>query len=260
MPRKAPPKSLKRIARAKPLEAYIPKQSILATSAVSAPAEPQRSSKPTTKDTDKKSFSEKIYEKFQNAIAQNKPHFPVGGREVYFPHAKIVLLRPSAKHTPYQAKFAVPRYFNKLDLRDYLYHVYGLRALSVTTQLLWSRWTRDNIMKPRYRTTQTKKMTVEMEDPFLWPEPVTSAQRDEKFNLSLERELRKYGEDAFRVGSDALKPPRAFGGIVGPYVPPASPYLPKKITRQMLNKKAAAETHVERQRDVDLVKQHLGFK
>lgn len=72
--------------------------------------------------------SEKIYKWTKAGIEQGKEHFKVGGNKVYFPKARIILLRPNAKHTPYQAKFIVPKSFNKLDLRDYLYHIYGLKS------------------------------------------------------------------------------------------------------------------------------------
>ncbi|ANB13860.1 mitochondrial 54S ribosomal protein YmL41 [Sugiyamaella lignohabitans] len=246
MPRRIP-KSIKRSSRAKPPTPYIPKQ-------VKFPLSKKAQAKPTPKGP---SYSERIFNKLQESIEGDGPHFPVGGREVYFPHAKVVLVRPSAKHTPYQAKFVVPRYFNKLDLRDYLYHVYGLKALNITTQLLWARWKRDAPGKPRYRTPQVKKMTIEMADPFVWPKPTTLQEIRKHYNVNFIKELHKYGEDANRFGSDKLKPPRAFGGIAGPYVPPASPFLPKQITRQMLKKKKVAEVQALRQKDVDMVKNFL---
>jgi large subunit ribosomal protein L23 len=248
MPRKTP-RSAKRIARASPPKPFIPRPR-------TADKRAQQNIEPTV---EKKSYSQRVFERVQEGLNSNKPHFQVGGKEVFFPHAKVILLRPSAKHTPYQAKFVVPRNFNKLDLRDYLYHLYGLRALNVTTQLLWARWTREGPGKPRYRSPQIKKMTIEMADPFVWPEPTPRKDQDEKYNIAIERELRKYGEDAFRVGSDKLRPPRAFGGIVGPYVTAPSPFLPKKVSRRMANKKKTAEANEHRQKDVELVKKYLGL-
>lgn len=114
--------------------------------------------------------SEKIYKWTKAGIEQGKEHFKVGGNKVYFPKARIILLRPNAKHTPYQAKFIVPKSFNKLDLRDYLYHIYGLRAMNITTQLLHGKFNRMNLQTTRFREPQIKKMTIEMEEPFIWPE------------------------------------------------------------------------------------------
>ncbi|GEQ72169.1 hypothetical protein JCM33374_g5855 [Metschnikowia sp. JCM 33374] len=57
-----------------------------------------------------------------------------------------------------------------MDLRDYLWHVYGLRALNVTVQLLHAPFTRGNEDLARHRAPQYKKMTIDMEEPFIWPE------------------------------------------------------------------------------------------
>lgn len=252
--------SAKRVARANPPPQFIPKVS----TAVKGPAQPP--SNPEARKTNRQKWVErteetnsaKIFRKAQEAMEEGRAHFRVGERQVYFPHAKVVLLRPSAKHTPYQAKFIVPRYFNKLDLRDYLWHVYGLRALNVTTQLLWSTWTREMPGKPRKRTPQVKKMTIEMPEPFVWPEPVTEEEAKTEFRVEIADELKKYAEDIDRQGSDKFKPPRAFGGIVGPYQPAPSPFIPKNLRRQLENQKASAEKAASVQSDIELVKKYLG--
>ncbi|OBA21688.1 hypothetical protein METBIDRAFT_41916 [Metschnikowia bicuspidata var. bicuspidata NRRL YB-4993] len=109
------------------------------------------------------------YDLYKELVALGLPHFRVGEKKVYLPKARVCLLRPNAKHTPYQAKFLVPRNFNKMDLRDYLWHVYGLRALNVTVQLLHARFMRNPSDLARYRGPQYKKMTIDMEEPFVWP-------------------------------------------------------------------------------------------
>lgn len=170
----------------------------------------------------------KSLERAKEAIANDEPHFRVGGKQIYLPISKVVLVRPNAKHTPYQAKFVVPRYFNKLDLRDYLYHVYGLRALNVTTQLLWARWTRETPRSSRYRASQIKKMTIDMIDPFVWPEEPTEEVRQSLFGFGTTSEMRKFFDDVSgRLGSDRNKEPTAFNGLVGPFPDPPQPFIPK---------------------------------
>ena len=213
------------------------------------PAGPRESPKPN--------FATQVSQKFNTAIENGDAHFRVGGKEIYFPTAKVVLVRPNAKHTPYQAKFVVPRYFNKLDLRDYLYHVYGLRALNVTTQLLWARWQRQTPRSPRYRETQIKKMTIEMEDPFVWPEEPTPEEKHKMLNLELHLEMEKFTKDLHRLGSDQFKAPQAFNGLVGPFPPEPQPFIPKHFKASALKAKTVAEKAAERQSDEELVKKFL---
>lgn len=209
------------------------------------------------REAPKHNFATEVTQKFNDAIEQGEAHFRVGGREVYFPTAKVVLVRPNAKHTPYQAKFVVPRYFNKLDLRDYLYHVYGLRALNVTTQLLWARWKRQTPRSPRYRDTQIKKMTIEMEDPFVWPEEPSAEEKHAMLNLELHLEMEKFTKDLHRLGSDQFKEPKSFGGLVGPFPPEPQPFIPKHFKASALKAKAVAEKAADRHAEEELVKKFL---
>jgi large subunit ribosomal protein L23 len=246
--------SAKRLSRSTPPKVFFPKEPQLKPKR----PQPKKVTDPWIPKTEPTN-SEKVFNWAQDAMKNDQPHFRVGGKEVYFPQAKVILLRPSAKHTPYQAKFIVPRNFNKLDLRDYLYHVYGLRALNVTVQLMWGRWTREQPGRPRYRSPMVKKMTIEMPEPFIWPEPTPEDVKKYEYQIDFFEELKKYTQDSDRQGSDKLKPPRAFGGIVGPYVAPPTPFVSKKLKRELLNKKKAAETQQARQADQELVKNYLGM-
>lgn len=185
--------------------------------------------------------SDKILNWSREAIAQGKPHFKVGGNPVYFPKARLILLRPNAKHTPYQAKFIVPKSFNKLDLRDYLFHVYGLRAMNVTTQLLHAKYTRVNQVMPRYRAPQIKKMTIDMAEPFIWPEQPADM---DPWAASLVEDLNKYRGEQTRLGSDKFKPGTAFDGALGPYQPPAQPFVPRFLKRRIVNNRRRAQAKV----------------
>ncbi|BAO40842.1 54S ribosomal protein L41 [Kluyveromyces marxianus DMKU3-1042] len=185
-------------------------------------------------NTSRQSVQSRILEWSRKAIDEGKPHFRVGGTEVFFPKARVILLRPNAKHTPFQAKFIVPKSFNKLDLRDYLFHLYGLRALNVTTQLLHARYTRATPVSPRYRTPQIKKMTIEMAEPFIWPE---EPEDKSAWNIEFQKELEQYRSDRMRLGSDTNKPSEAFGGALGPYPETAKPFIPRFLKRRLINKK-----------------------
>lgn len=190
-------------------------------------------------------ISDRIMQLSRESITRGEPHFRVGGKQLYFPKARIILLRPNAKHTPYQAKFIVPKSFNKLDLRDYLFHVYGLRAMNVTTQLLHAKYTRINPISPRFRGPQVKKMTVDMAEPFIWPEE-PAKEENSAWDDTLIKNLKIYREEQTRFGSDQFKPGKAFGGAVGPFRPVAQPFVPKQLGRQVTNKRKRYQSKVNR--------------
>jgi large subunit ribosomal protein L23 len=79
------------------------------------------------------------------------------------------------KLPPTFASFIVPLNLNKLDLRDYLWHAYGVPVISVRSyiQLQKMRQDKPNASRPAprrwYRPRSIKKMTVEMDRPFVWP-------------------------------------------------------------------------------------------
>jgi large subunit ribosomal protein L23 len=80
------------------------------------------------------------------------------------------------------ASFTVPLWFSKLDLRDYLFHAYNVRINGVRSYVKLQRVTQGKpfmvdgnaYARPQYkrwhRPPSIKKMTVELERPFVWPE------------------------------------------------------------------------------------------
>lgn len=91
------------------------------------------------------------------------------------PNVGITLLRTENLGAQY-ARFQVPLHFSKLDLRDYLWHVYNVGINSVRSYVKQSRVVAG---KPKYplptvrrwhRPKATKFMTVELQRPFVWPE------------------------------------------------------------------------------------------
>jgi large subunit ribosomal protein L23 len=84
----------------------------------------------------------------------------------------VQLLR--SKHLPANhARFRVSRNLGKLDLRDFLWNCYGVRAFNIRSSLKYSpiedydgRTARRKI----FRRQSIKFMTIEMDEPFYWPE------------------------------------------------------------------------------------------
>lgn len=184
-------------------------------------------------NTKSEQISRRNFEYQKEAFATGEAHFRVGENQIYFPKARVILLRPNAKHTPYQAKFLVPRNFNRIDLRDYLWHVYGLRALNVTVQLLHSSWRRTSMDLARYRSTQFKKMTIDMEEPFIWPEVPSNVVEASEL---VRKNTIKVIEHNHSRGSDLKnKPIEAFDGMY------KRPTLPNNFIPRTSRDKGAKE-------------------
>ncbi|KAJ5456653.1 hypothetical protein N7530_011927 [Penicillium desertorum] len=76
--------------------------------------------------------------------------------------------------TPRYAQFRVPLNFNKFDLRSYLWHLYGVGTLSIRSYVQAqpiTRISRDGKgFGPWRRPKSQKRMTVELKEPFVYPE------------------------------------------------------------------------------------------
>lgn len=90
------------------------------------------------------------------------------------PNFKIGLLRTSHL-PPTLAQFIVPLNFTKLDMKDYLYKAYDIRTRSVRSYVVQQKVRRiknlDEMRREPYRPRAIKKMTVEMNTPFVYPDP-----------------------------------------------------------------------------------------
>jgi large subunit ribosomal protein L23 len=104
-------------------------------------------------------------------VIASKPNQTPG----FSPNFTLTLLR-TPKLPPTFASFIVPLNTNKLDLRDYLYHCYGVRVLGVRSFVQQQKLRQDKpgAIRPSprqwYRPRSIKKMLVELERPFAWPE------------------------------------------------------------------------------------------
>ncbi|EHL00218.1 Ribosomal proteins S24e, L23 and L15e [Glarea lozoyensis ATCC 20868] len=99
----------------------------------------------------------------------------LGRKQVYLPNFEITLIR-NPKLPPTFAAFIVPLNFNKLDLRDYLWNGYGVSVRGVRSfiQMQKVRQDKPNAKRPAprrwFRPRSIKKMMVEMDKPFAWPQ------------------------------------------------------------------------------------------
>ena len=91
------------------------------------------------------------------------------------PNFTLTLLR-TPHLPPTFATFIAPLNLNKLDIRDYLFHVYGVTCLKVRSYVQQQRVRqgKPGELRPAprrwYRPRAVKRMTVEMDKPFVWPE------------------------------------------------------------------------------------------
>ncbi|CAO2650384.1 Nn.00g016760.m01.CDS01 [Neocucurbitaria sp. VM-36] len=105
-----------------------------------------------------------------DAIPITKKLIAFGSKKIYLPKFTVALVRtPSI--SPYHARFLVPLDFSKYDLRDYLYHAYNVKCFNIRSYVKQMP-VRDTREQPRhwFRPESKKYMTVEMEQPFVWPE------------------------------------------------------------------------------------------
>ncbi|KKK21242.1 mitochondrial 54S ribosomal protein, partial [Aspergillus ochraceoroseus] len=106
------------------------------------------------------------------------PSAPLSQRkQVFLPDFTIALIRTPFL-PPRYASFYVPLNFNKLDMRDYLKRLYGVDVLGVRSYVEQQKVTRLRPLgKFGYgklrRPMAKKKMTVEMKQPFVWPDAPT---------------------------------------------------------------------------------------
>ncbi|OAX85565.1 hypothetical protein ACJ72_00059 [Emergomyces africanus] len=124
-------------------------------------------------------------------------------KQIYLPDFVLTLIRTPFL-PPRYASFWVPLTFNKLDIKDYLKQAYGVDVLKVRSYVEQQKITREKPCgKDGYgkwrRPMARKKMTVEMTEPFVWPEEPADYKPWEKDRYF---EAKKYQETA----SETLAP------------------------------------------------------
>ncbi|KAF2631905.1 mitochondrial ribosomal protein subunit L23 [Macroventuria anomochaeta] len=104
-----------------------------------------------------------------DAIPISKKLIAFGSKKIYLPKFTVAMVRTPGL-SPYHARFLVPLDFSKYDLRDYLYHAYNVKCFNIRSYVKQMP-IRDTTQQPRhwFRPDSKKYMTVEMEQPFVWP-------------------------------------------------------------------------------------------
>ena len=111
--------------------------------------------------------------------------FKVGRKKVYLPNFVITLKR-NPRLEPYHAVFEVPLNLSKLDLRDYLWHLYGVETISIRSSILPGVLRRKykvpdqpRRIGPMRRTKARKKMIVQLAEPFRYPAELNKEELEE---------------------------------------------------------------------------------
>ncbi|KAK3323477.1 hypothetical protein B0T19DRAFT_426116 [Cercophora scortea] len=112
------------------------------------------------------------------AAARALPNFRTGAKQIFRPNHVITFIRPKPKQPPNLATFVVPLTFNKLDLRDYLFHAYNVEVLAVRSFINERAPIRDGDRGKWYRPRAQKMMIVELAKAFVWPEVPDEAARE----------------------------------------------------------------------------------
>ncbi|ORY13516.1 hypothetical protein BCR34DRAFT_562034 [Clohesyomyces aquaticus] len=119
-----------------------------------------------------------------------------GEKKVFLPSALVVLIRPRLSTTPFRARFRVPLNFSKFDLRDYLYHGYGVKCTNIRVYVQ-QQPVQDTNDAPRrwFRPQAHKYMTIEMPNAFVWP---TTPQNLDPWGVKEREKAGKIGEEEGR--------------------------------------------------------------
>ncbi|KAI9865291.1 MAG: hypothetical protein M1824_003445 [Vezdaea acicularis] len=173
------------------------------------------------------------------------PRHGFGLKKVYLPNFTVTLLRTPDKPPTY-AQFIVPLNFNKFDMKDYLYHGYGVRVLSVRSYVKQMPVQQDKPGKKIpaqnrwYRPRSIKKMTVEMMEPFVWPKALEDEEREEKFDEKQKAAMEKARKAEEKLASpdgDMQKP-----GDYEPILEQAKELLEEKQRRKEKRDRVVVDT------------------
>ncbi|PBP18572.1 hypothetical protein BUE80_DR010651 [Diplocarpon rosae] len=131
--------------------------------------------------------------------------FRMGSKEIFLPNFTLKFLR-TPQQPPTFASFEVPLNMNKLDLRDYLWNAYGVQVLGVRSYIQQQKVRQDKPgakrIQPRkwYRPRAIKRMLVELEKPFVWPEVPENFDEWEKDTFDAAQEDRKSNSEMYEPG------------------------------------------------------------
>ncbi|KAJ2056177.1 mitochondrial 54S ribosomal protein YmL41 [Coemansia sp. S146] len=92
-----------------------------------------------------------------------------GSLRVYFPNLVFKII-PDARLSKNQAAFRVPLNVNKLDIKDYLTHIYNVNVTDVRTAVFQGKLTVNRFTGQKERTSRTKKAIVTTKEEFEYPQ------------------------------------------------------------------------------------------
>ncbi|KAJ2900849.1 mitochondrial 54S ribosomal protein YmL41 [Coemansia aciculifera] len=92
-----------------------------------------------------------------------------GSLRVYFPNLVFKII-PDARLSKNQAAFRVPLNVNKLDIKDYLTHIYNVNVTDVRTAVFPGKVTLNRFTGQKERSSRTKKAIVTTTEEFEYPE------------------------------------------------------------------------------------------
>ena len=108
------------------------------------------------------------------------------------PNHVVAFVRPKPRQPPNFATFIVPLQFNKLDFRDYLYHVYNVEVNAVRSFINEQAPQRRHNGEGRwYRPRSQKMMMVELVKPFVWPDVPSDLSPWDKSFFDAEKTVRE---------------------------------------------------------------------
>ncbi|RDL32428.1 uncharacterized protein BP5553_08884 [Venustampulla echinocandica] len=140
-------------------------------------------------------------------VARRAPR--LGNKHVFLPNFTLTLLR-TPKLPPTFASFIVPLNLNKLDLRDYLWNCYGVPVRGVRSYIQMQKVRQDKPREKRpfprkwFRPRSIKKMLVEMDQPFVWPEEPKDYDLWDKVTYDAAQKEREDNETQYRPGAREL--------------------------------------------------------
>lgn len=95
------------------------------------------------------------------------------GKRIYFPNWELQMIRnatsPGQPYNPWEATFRAPYSVTKLDVRSYLWAVYGVKCTYIRTQIVPTVIKR-NKMNKKTRRRGHKRVIVGLVEPFYYPE------------------------------------------------------------------------------------------
>ncbi|KAJ2805531.1 mitochondrial 54S ribosomal protein YmL41 [Coemansia guatemalensis] len=92
-----------------------------------------------------------------------------GNFRIYFPNIVFKII-PDARLSKNQAAFRVPLNINKLDIKDYLTHIYNVTVTDVRTTVFPGKLVLNRRTGVKERQSRTKKAIVTIKEEFEYPE------------------------------------------------------------------------------------------